>query len=419
MFCGSCLHDNALAKALGREGWDVQLVPLYTPIRTDEQDTSVDQVFFGGINVFLQQKIPVLRWLPRFLDRFLDQPWLIRRATRRAVETNPQMLGELATSMLRGMAGRQRKEVKRLVDWLVTSAKPDLLILTNLLVAGFVPEFKRRSRIPTLVTLQGDDVFTEQLIAPYRQQVLDLMHQVGQQVDGFIVHSSAYADRMAEYFRLPRSKMLITPLGIDTHDFLSLPGVTDRSNNESRRIGYLARLAPEKGLDVLVDTFIRLKQSPEFADVHLEIAGWLSPENRDFVQLQWEKLAAAGLQSFYRYWGVVERAAKLDFLKSIDLFCVPCRQHEPKGLFALEAMAAGLPVVLPDHGAFPEMIIAPTNAVLFRHGDLDDLLSQWQNLLRDRARRESLGRYARAYVSTHRNAQSMARDTQSKLKPFL
>ena len=45
MYCGSCLHDNALAKALAKIGWDVQLVPFYTPIRTDEQDASVDQVF--------------------------------------------------------------------------------------------------------------------------------------------------------------------------------------------------------------------------------------------------------------------------------------------------------------------------------------------------------------------------------------
>ena len=57
MFCGSCMHDNTLVRGLARQGWDLQLVPTYTPIRTDEDDVSVDQVFFGGVNIYLQQKI--------------------------------------------------------------------------------------------------------------------------------------------------------------------------------------------------------------------------------------------------------------------------------------------------------------------------------------------------------------------------
>ncbi len=49
MFCGSCIHDNALAKELIQLGHECLLVPVYTPIRTDDEDVSADQVFMGGL----------------------------------------------------------------------------------------------------------------------------------------------------------------------------------------------------------------------------------------------------------------------------------------------------------------------------------------------------------------------------------
>ncbi len=148
MFCGSCLRDNALAVALSGLGCDVTLVPLYTPIRTDEVDVSLDRVFFGGINVYLQQKIPLFRLLPRALDRWLDAPWLLRRLAAGRIEVDARELGELTVSMLQGEHGQQRKEVFRLVDWLERHARPQLVNLSNILIAGCVPHLKQRLKVP-------------------------------------------------------------------------------------------------------------------------------------------------------------------------------------------------------------------------------------------------------------------------------
>ena len=139
MYCGSCLHDNTLARAWNQMGVDALLVPTYTPIRTDEEDVSVDQVFFGGINVFLQQKIFFFRYLPAFLDRFLDKPWLLRMATSKGLEISPRALGALTVSMLKGRNGNQRKEVRRLCKWLSGDIKPDVVLLSNLLIGGCIP----------------------------------------------------------------------------------------------------------------------------------------------------------------------------------------------------------------------------------------------------------------------------------------
>ena len=63
-YCGSCLRDNALARELLRQGHDVTLVPIYTPTRTDEPNVSEERVLYGGINVYLQQKVPLFRRTP-------------------------------------------------------------------------------------------------------------------------------------------------------------------------------------------------------------------------------------------------------------------------------------------------------------------------------------------------------------------
>ena len=172
MFCGSCMHDNAVAKAMMQQGCDIQLVPTYTPIRTDEEDVSVDQVFFGGINVFLQQKIPLLRLVPGFLDRFLDNAWLIRKATSRSIDMKPETLGALTVSMLKGSKGNQRKEVNRLCRWLAEE-QPDVVLFTNALIGGCIPEIKKRTSAKVWVTLQGDDVFLDSLPKNHRQQCID------------------------------------------------------------------------------------------------------------------------------------------------------------------------------------------------------------------------------------------------------
>ena len=273
MYCGSCMRDNTLVRAMTSIGLDAVLVSTYTPIRTDEEDVSIDQVFLGGINVYLQQKMPLMRWLPGWADRFLDRPGLIRWATRGSVRINAQQLGALTVSMLQGVQGRQRKEVRRLCDWLGKDLDPEVVILSNLLIGGCVPELRRRLGVRVLVTLQGDDIFLNDLVEPYREQALKQLRQLVSEVDGFLVNSRYYSEHMAAMLEIPPHKMHLVPLGVEVEDF-SAPSTAEP---RPPTIGYLARLAPEKGLDRLVDAFLLLKQGGAHQDIQLRIAGWLGP----------------------------------------------------------------------------------------------------------------------------------------------
>ena len=174
MYCGSCIHDNALAKELIQLGCDCLLVPVYTPIRTDDQDVSQDQVFMGGINVYLQQKMPWLAYLPNWVDRVLNSPNLIKRVTKNIGKTLPTFLGALTVSMLKGLAGNQKKEFLSLMDWLEKDIRPDVVLLTNLLIGGGCWEIKQRCGSRIFVTLQGDDIFIESLPEPYQSQTVEL-----------------------------------------------------------------------------------------------------------------------------------------------------------------------------------------------------------------------------------------------------
>jgi len=410
MYCGSCMHDNTLARALTRRGVDVQLIPLYTPIRTDEDDVSVDKVFFGGVNVFLQQKSSLFRWLPRFFDRLLDSPRLIRWATASASKTDAKMLGELTVSVLRGNSGHQRKEVGKLADYLSKADRPHIVNFSNMMIAGCGPALKERLGVPLLVTLQGDDIFLDELPEPYKSQAFSEIRRLVQEIDGFIVNSRYYADYMADYFSIPPEKLHITPLCLDTADFHEFVNGSPRKIDTALppTIGYLARLAPEKGLHLLVDAFTELRRRPDMDQAQLRIAGYLGDNNRPYAEEQFKRLEKAGLQDAYEYLGAVDRPGKIEFLKGIDLLSTPTLYREPKGLFVLEALAAGVPVVQPSHGAFPELLEATGGGRLFAPEDAGQLANAMHALLVDHEGRRALGETGRQTVHQQFHADAMA-----------
>ncbi len=421
MFCGSCMNDNALAKALIALGHDVQLVPLYTPIRTDGQDVSEGKIFFGGINMYLQQKLPFFRWLPRWMDRALDQPWLVRWATSFGSMTQAKDLGALAVSVLRGREGFQRKEIERLVEWLAVDGGPDVIHLSNILTAGCVPLLKERMKAHVVVTLQGDDIFLRDLPEPYQTQALAEVKSLVPHVAAFVVNSKYYADFMAEYLGIPRENFHIVPLGVEVAEFARgvgfQPAQEERSqesgvrSQEEPTVGYLARLAPEKGLHVLADAFILLRKMPGMENAKLRIAGWLGSQNQQYAEEAFAKLKTAGLESAVTYVGEVDRKGKLAFLQSIDVLAVPTTYKEPKGIFVLEALASGIPVVVPNHGSFPETLAELGGGLLHRPENPQHLAERLHELLTNPDLRQQLAVAGQVSIVAKRDIRHAAEAT--------
>ncbi|HEY6564376.1 MAG TPA: glycosyltransferase family 4 protein, partial [Pirellulaceae bacterium] len=407
MICGSCLHDNALAGALKEMGVDVVLVPAYTPIRTDELDHSTQHVVYGGINIFLRQ-FAVGRWIPDAWTRWLDGPDVLRRLTWNRIETDARRLGPLTLSMLAGSEGVQHQEVEKLCQFLERDLRPDLLIFSNLLITGAVPRLKRQFQLPMLVVLQGDDLFVDSLPRTYRDRVMKRLRELASLMDGFLVHSQYYAEKMSRELAVPLDKFHEIPLGISPFPPRDEGG---EARNQFPSIGYLARWAPEKGLDLLCQAFARLKATPTLRQAQLHIAGWSGPAHRKYVEEAMRVLRDAGCEADVHAWGEVDRADKARFLRSIDVLAVPTRYPDPKGLYVLEALSMGVPVVQPDHGAFPEFIRRTRGGLLHVPGDVADLVTQLTRVLTEDSLRHELGRSGREAVLRDHSISATAKAT--------
>ncbi|MCC9643054.1 glycosyltransferase family 4 protein [Rhodopirellula sp. JC740] len=414
MYCGSCMHDNAIAKALRAGGDDVLLQPVYTPIRTDESSIASDEVFFGGIHVYLLQQMPWLRWLPRWTRSWMDRPGLIRMLTKKAVKTDPAKLGALTISMLRGEHGRQSEEVSRLVDWLERDIQPDAIIFSNLLIGGAIPTIRRRlPQTRLVVTLQGDDIFLDHLPDDARSEAIALCAELSHQVDVFVTHSEFYRDKMGAILGVGPDRFDLHPLSIDLQPFQpsTHPGEEPAmvaGPDDEFRIGYLARIAPEKGLHHLVDAFLRIASRPEHANVTLHAAGWLGEHNVAYLNELKSRVADAGLADRFVVTESPEQSEKISLLKSMNVLSVPAPYEDPKGLFLLEAMACGVPVVQPDHGAFSELVRSTGGGVLFHPEDTEALVHQLIELRNDPDRRASLGETGRQSVHQRHHIESAA-----------
>ena len=343
------MRDNALVKALRAAGHDAHLVPMYLPLQLDEERSDPSTpVFFGGINVYLQQKYRLFRKLPRWVDRLFNGRGLLRAVAKRSHLTSAREQGEMTFQMLRLEESHLGKEVDKLVEWLERDGKPDVILLSNALLAGLIGELKLRLGCPVVCTFQGEDSFLDSLPEPWKSKSWDEMGKRLQAADAVISPSRFYSDMMQERIGVASE---VIPNGID------LSGYTTGSGEV--KIGYLARMCHSKGLGQLVDAFIHMKHDK----ARLAIAGTMGGGDEEYVTGLKAKLEKAGLSDRVDWFPDLDRETKAAFLTDLAVFSVPVNYPEAFGLYLIEAMASGVPVVMPNGSAFPE-IVAPAGCGL-------------------------------------------------------
>ncbi len=418
MFCGSCMQDNDLSRELIRQGCEVSLIPTYTPIRVDQENVASSRVFLGGINLYLDNTLPGWRYLPRWLVSWLDHPSIIRMATARGIENDAAKLGSMTLAMLAGSAGAMQREYRELVHYLV-HLKPDLILFTNALLSGVLPDLRKQYTGPIACLLQGDDLFLESLSPCYRQLAREKITSHARLFDRFITHSRFYARHIGAYLNLPSEKFSLLPLSIAP--FAESAGIAPAQSSPAAeprgdqrpvpptlpyRIGYFARIAPEKGLLELVRATRLLHEAG--LPVELHAGGYLGKSCLAYMHAV--EREAVALDGRFHYAGSPRDASeKYAFLRRLDVFSVPVTYPEPKGLYVLEALSAGVPVVLPRRGSLPELVESTQGGLLFQPGDPSDHARALRQLLEnpeEHRKCADLGRAAVArYHSTHHAAE--------------
>ena len=417
MYCGGCLRDNALVAALRKLGHQVLMVPLYLPLTLDEEDQSAGTpLFFGGISVYLEQKSPLFRGAPGWLHDLVSSPRLLRWAAGKAAKTQAADLGELTLSMLRGEAGNQARELETLIAWLKTQPKPDVLCLSNALLIGMVHRLKTELCVPVACALQGEDFFLDALPESHRAACWQELAERATEVDLFIAPSRYFGDLMRERLGLPADRLRVVHNGINLDGYgvesqQGAPPSTLDARPSHPVLGFLARMCREKGLDTLVEAYIILRQRGRAGDTKLRVGGSCGPADEAFVNTLRERLEASGLLGEVEFHPNLDRASKVAMLRSLSVFSVPALYGEAFGLYVIEALAAGVPVVQPRTAAFPELIEATGGGVLCAPGDAQALAEAIEALLLDTARARALGEAGRHAVTERFSAEAMAQAT--------
>jgi glycosyltransferase involved in cell wall biosynthesis len=402
--CGSCLRDHALIKALRARGHDAIMAPLYLPLVTDRDVTNPEiPVLAGGISLYLQQKLPLLRYMPRFIHRWLGHPALLRYAARYMSMTSARDLGQMTLGALEGEKGNQWAEWRRVLEWIRTEVKPDVISLSNGLLIGLCPVIERDLGIPVIVSLQGEDAFLDTLVEPYRERSWAAMRENARHVARFIAASQYYADSMTPRLDLKPGGISVVFNGLELSAFAAA-----QPDPNWPTIGYFARMIHGKGLTTLVDAFILLCQRGTVPRLKLKIGGATTDGDAKYLAGLRAKLEAAGCAQRVEWQPNTTFTEKVRFFRDLTVFSVPATYGEAFGLYILEAIASGVPVVQPRHGAFPELIAATQGGVLCEPDDVPSLADALESTLLDDQLRQRLITQGMARVRSEFHATRMA-----------
>jgi glycosyltransferase involved in cell wall biosynthesis len=419
MYCGNCVRDNALVGALRALGHHVLMVPLYLPLTLDEEDQSAGTpIFYGGINVYLEQKSALFRGGPRWLHDLLASPSLLKWAAGRAGNTRAEQLGDLTLSMLRGEAGNQARELEDLISWLKTQPRPNVIFLSNALLVGMAQRLKHDLDRPVVCMLQGEDYFLDSLANSHRAACWEALAERARGVDLFVAPSRYFGELMRSRLNLAPHRVRVVYNGISLEGYSAEHNPTQSKTEGVPILGFFARMCREKGLDTLVEAFIELHQRKRVARLRLCVAGSLGPSDEPFVNSLRKRLAAAGIANQVEFHPNVDRGTKLTLLKSFSVLSVPARYGEAFGLYIIESLAAGVPVVQPRTAAFPELIELTGGGTLHEPDDPRALVEAIESMLLEPGRAHAFGAAGRRAVFEKFSAQAMANSLVETVEPL-
>ncbi len=400
--CGVCMRDNALAKELIRQGHRAVMLPMYLPLTLDEDAASpASPIFFGGVSTFLREKSRIFRAMPRWLDRALSARWLLKLLAGRAAKTGGPAVAEMTLSMLRGEEGNQSSEIEALIEWLRVAfdgAKPDAIWLSTALQAGLARRLRAELGVPVIGFLQGEDTFLDGL-GPSAAQVWALLAERMRDASVWVAPSRYFTELMAKRLGCTADEaarlIRVVPNGV------AIPNQSRVTNHQSPTVGYLARFVPGKGIGLLIEAFILLKK--RMPEARLRCAGSMTADDARYVEKLKARLRKAGCSDSVEWLPNVSRVEKTAFLASLDVFSTPATYSEAFGLYVIEAMVAGVPVVQPRASAFPEIIEATGGGVLFdlaenEHASAENLAAALENLLRNPDEARAIGERGRTGV---------------------
>lgn len=376
-YCGNCLRDSAYVKSLKASGHEAITLPLYLPLTSKDYTPESDiPVFYGAVNIYLGQNFRLFRHMPKWLHNFFNSPSILRYAAKKSGSTRATGLEEMTISMLRGAEGFQKDELDELIYFLKHHEKPDVVHLSNALLLGLAKKIREELQIPVVCSLQDEDVWVDVMDEPYRSQVWKLMGEKALDTDAMIAVSDFFAKKMKQKMSIPDDKLHIVHIGVDPSKY-----TVNKPNLDVPIIGYLSRSNKENGFEVLIDGFIKLKENSKFANAKLRVTGGKTGDDKRFINQQLNKLKKRGCHDDIEFIEDFRTESLGNFFNGLTLLSVPVLEGEAFGLYMLESLASGIPLVQPALGAFPEIIALTGGGVDYEPNTPDALAQEFAEVL--------------------------------------
>jgi glycosyltransferase involved in cell wall biosynthesis len=404
-YCGNCYRDMLYVRAIRRvQGIKAEAIPLYLPPDRNSTGNEIDNhVFFGAISLYLREKVPFLNKMPEFFDKILDNQPMLKLASNYAGTTRTEGLEDLTLHMIEGDNAFRKHEVDRLVSYLTRNEKPDIIHLSNALVIGLARQIKRRMDVKIVCSLLNEDDWIDEMVEPFRSKAWKMIAAEASHIDTFITPSNYYRELFVQKTGVPEKNIQIVPLGFDSGS-----ESVGRENIYSPSVGYLCRINYMNGFDKIVDAFIKLKSGETFKNLSLHVCGGYTGDDKPFIRKQIKKIRDHGYESSVKIYPEFQGNAKLEFFANIDIMSVPVRKHDGYGLYILEANAAGVPVVQPATGAFPEIVEKTNGGIIYTPDTVQDLSLNLDKLLVDKDLRRRLGADGMKGVSENLSLEKMS-----------
>ncbi|HVN59603.1 MAG TPA: glycosyltransferase family 4 protein [Bacteroidales bacterium] len=409
-YCSNCYRDMLYLRAIKSvPGMEAVAVPLYLPPEKVYIESGFDtNVFFGAISLYVREKFHFLEGMPSFFDKILDAPPLLRLAAKSAGSTRTDGLEDLTLNMISSQNSIRNNEIIRLVRYLESIGKPDVIHLSNALIIGLARQIKEHLDVKIVCSLLNEDDWLNEMAEPFRSQAWKMIAEEAQYVDAFISPSRYYSEFFVAKAGPSVKNVHVVPSGIDLSERM------ERHRSDSApAIGFFSRVSYHNGFDKMADAFIKLKKERGMEDLTLNVCGGYTSDDKQFINQQIGKIKKEGFRSFIRIFPGFHGRGKYEFFDSIDVMSVPVRKYDGYGLYILEANASGIPVVQPATGAFPEIIGTTKGGILYSVDDVDTLASNLYELLTDSSRAVSLGSAGRSMVESKLNNTIMAANMHS------
>ena len=405
-YCQNCFRDTALLQSLASLGHDVIKVPMYLPSGLETSpNVAATPVFYGAVNIYLKEKLPFYRSAPEWMERLFDSPAFLNLAAKKSGSTRPAGLEEMTLSMLEGEKGHQATELDHLIRHLRDEVVPDVVHLSNALLLGLARRAKNDLGAGVVCSLQDENEWVDLMGEDYQPRVWNLMAEKAADVDIFMTASRYYSEISMKQLDLSREKIKVIYGGIDLtgYEKSALP-------LDPPVIGYMCRMSEYFGLGILIDAFLELKKDDRFRDVKLHLTGGYSGDDKHFLNRRLKKIKEKGHGEDVKIFKDFCKEGRIDFLKSLTVLSVPVPSGEAFGAYQVEALAAGVPVVQPNVGCYPEFVATTQGGLIFEPNTGEELASAIASLLSDPDRLRKMGDQGRRVVREKFSMEQMAKN---------